>query len=33
MHTAMGYLDWAATWRGRAALERGEVQSILQRLR
>jgi hypothetical protein len=30
-HTAMGYLDWAATRRGRAALERGEVQSILQR--
>ncbi len=30
LHTDMGYLDWAATRRGRAALERGEVQSILQ---
>jgi hypothetical protein len=30
MHTAMGYLDWVATRRGRAALERGEVQAILQ---
>lgn len=29
MHTAMGYLDWTATRRGRAALERGEVESIL----
>jgi hypothetical protein len=26
----MGYLDWVATRRGRAALERGEVQAILQ---
>lgn len=33
VHTAMGYLDWAATRRGRAALERGEVQGILQRMR
>lgn len=30
MHTAMGQLDWAATRRGRAALEGNEVQSILQ---
>jgi len=30
LHTEMGSLDWAATRRGRAALERGEVQSILQ---
>jgi hypothetical protein len=30
MHTAMGYLDWAATRRGRAALERGEVERILR---
>jgi hypothetical protein len=30
LHTDAGYLDWAATRRGRAALERGEVQSILQ---
>jgi hypothetical protein len=30
LHTDMGYLDWAATRRGRAALERGEVGSILQ---
>jgi hypothetical protein len=29
LHTSMGYFDWAATRRGRAALERGEVQSIL----
>ena len=33
MHTGMGNLDWAATRRGRAALERGEVQSVLQRMR
>ena len=31
MHTAMGYLDWTATRRGRAALERSEVQRLLQR--
>jgi hypothetical protein len=31
MHTSMGSLDWAATRHGRAALEGGEVQSILQR--
>jgi hypothetical protein len=30
LHTSMGYLDWAATRRGRAALERGEVLSLLQ---
>lgn len=30
MHTAMGNLDWAATRRGRAALERNEVESILR---
>ena len=30
MHTSMGYLDWAATRRGRAALEGDEIQSILQ---
>ena len=30
LHTDMGYLDWAATRRGRAALERGEVQSMLE---
>jgi hypothetical protein len=29
MHTAMGHLDWAATRRGRAALDRGDVESIL----
>jgi hypothetical protein len=28
-HTSMGYLDYATTRRGRAALERGEVQGIL----
>jgi hypothetical protein len=32
MHTSMGYLDWAATRRGRAALERGEVQRILEHM-
>lgn len=31
MQTAMGYLDWTATRRGRAALERSEVQRLLQR--
>ncbi len=31
MHTAMGYLDWTATRRCRAALERSEVQRLLQR--
>jgi hypothetical protein len=30
MHTSMGYLDWAATRRGRAALDRDEVKSILR---
>lgn len=30
MHTAMGYLDWVATRRGRAGLESNEIQSILQ---
>ena len=30
LHTSMGYLDWAATRRGRAALERGEVLRLLQ---
>jgi hypothetical protein len=30
LHTEMGSLDWAATRRGRAALERGEVQAVLQ---
>src|SRR4051812_5515795 len=29
LHTDAGYLDWAATRRGRAALDRGEVQGIL----
>ncbi len=29
MHTAMSSLDYATTRRGRAALERGEVQGIL----
>jgi hypothetical protein len=29
LHTSMGELDWAATRRGRAALERDEVKSIL----
>jgi hypothetical protein len=33
LHTDMGYLDWAATRRGRAALERGAVPSMLQPLR
>ena len=32
MHTSMGYLDWGATRRGRAALERGEVQRNLEHL-
>lgn len=30
MHTAMGYLDWTATRRGRAALETGGVEGLLQ---
>jgi hypothetical protein len=30
LHTQMGALDWAATRRGRAALERGEMHAILQ---
>jgi hypothetical protein len=30
MHTSSGYLDWAATRRGRAALESGDVERILQ---
>jgi len=30
LHTSMGYLDWAATRRGWAALERGEVLSLLR---
>jgi hypothetical protein len=30
LHTNAGYLDWAATRRGRDALERGQVQSLLQ---
>ena len=30
LHTSVGYPDWAATCRGRAALERGEVLSLLQ---
>jgi hypothetical protein len=30
LHTEMGYLDWAVTRRGRAALERGDVASVLQ---
>lgn len=30
MHTASGYFDWAATRRGRAALERNEVQALLK---
>jgi hypothetical protein len=30
LHTEMGYLDWAVTRRGRAALERGEVAGVLQ---
>lgn len=33
MHTAMGHLDWTATRRGRVALQRGEVQNILEATR
>jgi hypothetical protein len=29
MHTSMGSFDYAATRRGRASLERGDVQQIL----
>jgi len=31
MHTSSGYFDWAATRRGRAALERNEVKTVLER--
>jgi hypothetical protein len=30
LHTAMGAFDWAATRRGRAALERGAVEHIMR---
>jgi hypothetical protein len=30
LHTAMGSFDWAATRRGRAALERGAVEHIMR---
>jgi hypothetical protein len=30
VHTAMGSFDWAATRRGRAALERGAVEHIMR---
>jgi hypothetical protein len=30
VHTAMGTFDWAATRRGRAALERGAVEHIMR---
>lgn len=30
LHTAMGHFDWAATRRGRAALESDQIQSILE---
>jgi hypothetical protein len=33
LHTEMGYLDWAVTRRGRAALERGDVANVLQAAR
>lgn len=33
MHTSSGYFDWAATRRGRAALERNEVETLLEQQR
>jgi hypothetical protein len=30
VHTAMGTFDWAATRRGRAALQRGAVEQIMR---